>query len=148
MSRRTQRLAALSTLFALPLVAACTPEEVARWGAWRAAEPAAADAHAEAVVAEAQAAAPEVAAPAVDNGSVWDALAECESGGNWSIDTGNGFYGGVQFHPGTWRATGGEQYAPMADQATREEQIAVAERVLADQGWGAWPSCSRQLGLR
>ncbi len=80
--------------------------------------------------------------------STWDALAQCESGGNWSINTGNGYYGGLQFHPQTWAAHGGHAYAPNAHQATREQEIAIAERVLASQGWGAWPSCSAQLGLR
>jgi hypothetical protein len=77
-------------------------------------------------------------------GSTWDQLAQCESGGNWAINTGNGFSGGVQFTPGTWRAFGG---TGDAFRASREEQIAVAERVLAKQGFGAWPACSRKLGL-
>lgn len=80
--------------------------------------------------------------------SVWDRLAQCESGGNWSINTGNGYYGGLQFHPGTWAAYGGHAYAPNAHLASRAQQIAVAERVLAGQGWGAWPACSAELGLR
>ncbi|UYP19692.1 transglycosylase family protein [Rhodococcus sp. Z13] len=79
--------------------------------------------------------------------SDWDRLAQCESGGNWAINTGNGYHGGLQFSPSTWNAYGGSQYAPTANQATREQQIAVAERVLAGQGWGAWPSCSSSLGL-
>jgi hypothetical protein len=79
--------------------------------------------------------------------SIWDRLAQCESGGNWSSNVGT-FDGGLQFHPGTWRAYGGTQYAPAANQATREQQITVAQRVLAAQGWGAWPACSRKLGLR
>jgi hypothetical protein len=74
----------------------------------------------------------------------WEALAECESGGNWGINTGNGYEGGLQFSPATWSAYGGSGSA--AD-ASKEEQIAVAERVLDGQGWGAWPSCSSQLGL-
>ncbi len=82
------------------------------------------------------------------SGSTWDALAQCESSGDWSINTGNGYYGGLQFHPQTWAAHGGHEYAPNAHQATRAQQIAIAERVLASQGWGAWPSCSAQLGLR
>ena len=77
----------------------------------------------------------------------WDAVAQCESGGNWAIDTGNGYYGGLQFSASTWRSFGGTTYASRADLATREEQIIVAERVLKVQGWGAWPSCSQQLGL-
>lgn len=79
--------------------------------------------------------------------SDWDRLAECESGGNWSINTGNGYHGGLQFSASTWQAHGGGEFAPTADQATREEQIVVAERTLASQGWGAWPACSAQLGL-
>jgi nucleoid-associated protein YgaU len=79
--------------------------------------------------------------------SPWDRLAQCESGGNWSINTGNGFYGGLQFTASTWRAYGGGAYASRADLASRAEQIAVAQRVLAGQGWGAWPACSRKLGL-
>ncbi|MFZ2177232.1 MAG: transglycosylase family protein [Rhodococcus sp. (in: high G+C Gram-positive bacteria)] len=79
--------------------------------------------------------------------SDWDRLAQCESGGNWGINTGNGFQGGLQFSPSTWNAHGGTQYAAAANQASREEQIVVAERVLDSQGWGAWPSCSSSLGL-
>ena len=87
-------------------------------------------------------------APQATSGSVWDSLAQCESGGNWSANTGNGFYGGLQFHPATWTAMGGGQYASSAHLASRSAQIAVAERVLAAQGWGAWPGCSAHLGLR
>ncbi|MCV7122380.1 transglycosylase family protein, partial [Mycobacterium lacus] len=83
------------------------------------------------------------AAAATD--SEWDQVARCESGGNWSINTGNGFYGGVQFTAGTWAAHGGGEYAPSAQLATRDQQIAVAERVLATQGRGAWPVCGRAL---
>lgn len=79
--------------------------------------------------------------------STWEQLAQCESGGDWSTNTGNGFYGGLQFTNSTWDAFGGEEYAPRADQASKAEQIAVAERVLAGQGWGAWPACSDELGL-
>ena len=75
----------------------------------------------------------------------WDAVAMCESGGNWSINTGNGYYGGLQFSQQTWAGFGGATYAPRADLATRSEQIAVAERVLAVQGPGAWPTCGRNL---
>ncbi|MFP5334090.1 MAG: transglycosylase family protein [Actinomycetes bacterium] len=84
-------------------------------------------------------------APAVASGSVWDRLAQCESGGNWSINTGNGYYGGLQFSLQTWRAYGGTGYP---HENSREQQIAIAERVLDGQGWGAWPSCSSKLGLR
>ncbi len=87
-----------------------------------------------------------LAAPAqAQDGGTWDQLAQCESGGNWSASTGNGYSGGLQFAPGTWRANGG---SGSAANASREEQIAVAQRVLASQGWGAWPACSRKLGLR
>jgi len=79
--------------------------------------------------------------------SDWDRLAQCEAGGNWHINTGNGYHGGLQFSPSTWRAYGGTEFAPYAYQATREQQIAVAERTLAGQGWGAWPACSARLGL-
>ena len=79
--------------------------------------------------------------------SDWDKLAQCESGGNWAINTGNGYYGGLQFSGATWNAFGGGQYAATANQATREQQIAVAEKILASQGWGAWPACSASLGL-
>jgi resuscitation-promoting factor RpfA len=77
--------------------------------------------------------------------SVWDELAQCESSGNWQINTGNGYYGGLQFNPTTWRAFGGDG---LPHQASKAEQIAVAERTLAAQGWNAWPSCSREMGLR
>ncbi len=86
--------------------------------------------------------------PPVSNGHVWDALAGCESGGNWAINTGNGFYGGVQFDQNTWERQGGLRYAQRADLATREEQIAIAEVTRARQGWGAWPTCSARLGSR
>ncbi|ORC04828.1 resuscitation-promoting factor RpfA, partial [Mycobacterium persicum] len=75
----------------------------------------------------------------------WDQVARCESGGNWAINTGNGYYGGVQFTPGTWASHGGGEFAPSAQLATREQQIAVAERVLATQGRGAWPVCGHGL---
>ncbi|MGW1029163.1 transglycosylase family protein [Streptomyces sp. NPDC002577] len=75
----------------------------------------------------------------------WDAVAQCESGGNWSINTGNGYYGGLQFSASTWAAYGGTQYAATADKATKEQQITVAEKVLAAQGKGAWPTCGVNL---
>ncbi|HEU5427855.1 MAG TPA: transglycosylase family protein [Actinocrinis sp.] len=71
----------------------------------------------------------------------WDAVAQCESGGNWAINTGNGFYGGLQFTESTWLSYGGGAYAHYANQASRTEQIAIAEKVLAGQGIGAWPVC-------
>ncbi|MGE2734790.1 transglycosylase family protein [Mycolicibacterium vaccae] len=84
--------------------------------------------------------------PAVSNGSTWDALARCEAGGNWAINTGNGYFGGVQFDQNTWERNGGLRYAQRADLATREEQIAIAEITRARQGWGAWPTCSGRIG--
>ena len=86
-------------------------------------------------------------APVVSNGSIWDSIAQCESGGNWAINTGNGYQGGLQFSPSTWAAYGGTDYAATADGATREQQIAVAEKVQAAQGWGAWPACTASLGI-
>lgn len=80
--------------------------------------------------------------------SIWDRIAECESSGDWSISTGNGFYGGLQFTQSTWEAFGGNEYASQANLATREQQIAVAEKVQASQGWGAWPVCSREAGAQ
>ncbi|RWA20484.1 transglycosylase family protein [Mycolicibacterium brumae] len=77
--------------------------------------------------------------------SEWDQVAACESGGNWAINTGNGYHGGLQFSPSTWRGAGGGEFAPAAYLATKEQQIAVAERVLASQGRGAWPTCGRGL---
>lgn len=92
-----------------------------------------------------------VPAPAVTfsgDASVWDRLAKCESGGNWAINTGNGYYGGLQFNAGTWLSNGGGAYAPTANLASREQQIATAERLRAARGFSPWPACSAKLGLR
>ncbi|SPF03857.1 LysM peptidoglycan-binding domain-containing protein [Streptomyces sp. MA5143a] len=93
-----------------------------------------------------------MAAPLIAAGSAsaataseWDAVAQCESGGDWSINTGNGYYGGLQFSASTWAGYGGTQYASTADQASKAQQIAVAEKVLASQGKGAWPVCGKGL---
>jgi len=86
--------------------------------------------------------------PVVSEGSRWDQLAECESGGDWSINTGNGFSGGVQFLRSTWLAMGGGEFAPDAYLASKAEQIVVAERLLKVSGWGAWPGCTRKFGWR
>ncbi|PBC70764.1 transglycosylase-like protein with SLT domain [Streptomyces sp. TLI_235] len=83
------------------------------------------------------------AAPA----STWDRVAQCESSGNWAVNSGNGFYGGLQFTSSTWAAFGGHAYAANAHQASKAQQIAVAEKVLAAQGPGAWPVCSVKAGL-
>lgn len=85
------------------------------------------------------------AAPA-DSANNWDKVAQCESGGNWNTKTGNGFSGGLQFTQQTWAGHGGTQYAPSADQASKDQQIQVAEKVLASQGKGAWPNCGTGLG--
>jgi resuscitation-promoting factor RpfA len=91
-----------------------------------------------------------VIAPAVAHAdaadSQWDRVAQCESGGNWHIDTGNGYYGGLQFSSSTWNSFDTNRFASRADLASREEQITVANRVLARQGWGAWPVCSQYRG--
>ena len=88
-----------------------------------------------------------LSAPAQAAGSVWDRVAACESGGHWNINTGNGYYGGLQFSSSTWRSFGGTHYAPRADLASKAAQIVTAQRVLASQGPGAWPTCGRHAGL-
>lgn len=95
----------------------------------------------------AQAAPKPAPAPAVASAGsgVWDQLAKCESGGNWAINTGNGYYGGLQFSLSSWKAVGGSGYP---HQASRDEQISRAEMLKARQGWGAWPACTAKLGLR
>ena len=95
-------------------------------------------------------AAPPRAAPAggaAGGDSVWDDLAQCESGGNWAINTGNGYYGGLQFSHGTWHGYGGGEFAEYPHEATREEQIIVAERLRAARGYAPWPACRAKLGL-
>ncbi|HEY8700735.1 MAG TPA: transglycosylase family protein [Arthrobacter sp.] len=84
------------------------------------------------------------AASAATSTSTWDSLAQCESGGNWATNTGNGYTGGLQFSDSTWAAYGG---TGSAANASRDQQIAIAEKIQASQGWGAWPSCASQLGL-
>lgn len=79
------------------------------------------------------------------SGGVWDRLAQCESGGNWSINTGNGYYGGVQFSAATWRSVGG---SGLPHQNSKAEQIKRAQMLQARSGWGQWPHCSSKLGLR
>ena len=134
----------------LPLVGAavlgvcgCTAAELDAWIDWHRVDPAAAEQFADRPDIQAALAEPE---PTVR--TVWDALAWCESGGDWSYNGGSGYDGGLQFLPSVWRAYGGGEFADFAWQATRQEQIVVAERILADVGWQAWPTCSRRLGLR
>jgi len=97
--------------------------------------------------APAVAAAPQVAAVYADGDTVWDELAQCESSGNWATNTGNGYYGGLQFSYSTWHGYGGGAYADYPHQATREEQIAVAERLRDARGYQPWPACRVKLGL-
>lgn len=85
--------------------------------------------------------------PAQAVATVWDRVAACESGGRWAINTGNGYYGGLQFSASTWRAFGGTRYAPTANRASKATQISIAQRVLVRQGPGAWPVCGRRAGL-
>jgi hypothetical protein len=80
--------------------------------------------------------------------STWDRLAHCESGGRWHIHTGNGYYGGLQISSGTWRAYGGKRYARLPHRATKLQQIRIGERIKNGQGWRAWPTCSRRIGVR
>nr|WP_246330546.1 resuscitation-promoting factor [Saccharopolyspora hordei] len=102
----------------------------------------------EKVVKEAQEKVVRVGGKQPPNGAVWDKLAQCEASGNWSANSGNGYYGGLQFNKSTWDAYGGDQYAPYPHQASREQQIAVAEKVRSSRGgYGAWPHCSSKLGL-
>ncbi|MGH3827209.1 MAG: transglycosylase family protein [Pseudonocardiaceae bacterium] len=98
-----------------------------------------------AVTASLTLAAPAQASPTPDD--QWDILAQCESGGNWNTSTGNGYFGGLQFSGGTWISYGGGAYADTANHATREQQIAIAEKVVRTQGWNAWPTCAREAGL-
>lgn len=77
----------------------------------------------------------------------WNRLANCESGKRWHINTGNGYYGGLQFSYSTWRAYGGRKFAPRADLTSRRHQVRIAQHVLHDQGWNAWPACSDKLNL-
>lgn len=88
------------------------------------------------------------AAPGLSDTSVWDTLAQCESGGNWATNTGNGLYGGVQLDQGAWLSNGGGAYAPLPSEATREQQIVIAEKVRAAHGFTPWSSCADKLGLR
>jgi len=118
---------------------ACTPREIRLWQEWHSNDPEAAMDFALNLPPAPQ------AARSSSGNSVWDRLANCESGGNWSINTGNGYYGGLQFLPSTWRSAGG---SGMPHQNSREEQIRVAENLRdSGQGYRPWPQCARKLGL-
>lgn len=80
--------------------------------------------------------------------STWQRLAMCEAGGNWHINTGNGYYGGLQISGRTWAGYGGRHFASLPSRATKAEQITIGERIKKHQGWGAWPTCSRRIGVR
>ncbi|SRR5688500_18551639 len=103
-----------------------------------------------AVVAVLSALSPALVASPAEAASLrtWQRLAQCESGQRWHINTGNGYYGGLQFSGRTWRGFGGRKFAFNAHRASRDEQIRIAEKVRRVQGWGAWPTCSRKIGLR
>ena len=145
-----RRTLALVGVLAVGALTACTPQQIADWVEWNKEDPAAAQEFARIPAVAAsfesgehiQRAAPQRASSG--GTTVWDRLAQCESGGNWSINTGNGYYGGLQFLPSTWRAAGG---SGMPHQASREEQIRVAENLRADAGFRPWPQCAAKLGL-
>jgi len=80
--------------------------------------------------------------------STWNRLAQCESSGRWHINTGNGFYGGLQISASTWKGYGGKRYASLPNRASKAQQIRIAEKIKRGQGWGAWPVCSRRIGVR
>lgn len=131
-------------------ITGCTPGQIEAWSDWYRADPNAAVAFAEQPEIQAQLGGgsdePDVDSGG-DSGGVyepWISLAECESGGNWHIDTGNGYYGGLQFAWGSWEAAGGSGNPA---HASPSEQVARAETLQDMQGWGAWPSCARQIGL-
>lgn len=90
---------------------------------------------------------PAVTTPTYAGTSVWDDLARCESGGNWAVNTGNGYYGGLQFSHATWHGHGGGEFAEFPHEATREQQIVIAERLRAARGYAPWPACRAKLGL-
>jgi Transglycosylase-like domain len=142
------RFAALAAM-TVGVLTACTPNQIADWIEWHHQDPAAAEEFANRPEVQAALVGSQASPPQERHGGgVWDRVAWCESGGNWSINTGNGYSGGLQFLHSSWRAYGGREFAPLAHQATRSQQIEVAERILDDVGWKAWPACSRRLGLR
>lgn len=100
------------------------------------------------IVGTASAAESSPSAPTVEKTATWDKLAHCESTGNWQADTGNGFKGGLQFTPSTWKSFGGGEYAASPENASKQQQIEVAKKVQDQQGWKAWPSCTKKLGWR
>ena len=145
----TKRLLVL--LGTLGTLVACTPQQHAAWQQWHAIDPTAAEAFAEEWktnhIAQAETPAQSSGNGGGSDYGKWAPILQCESGGNWSISRGH-YEGGLQFDPGTWDAYGGERYAEHAYDASPWQQIEIAERVLDDQGWRAWPTCSRRAGYR
>ncbi|MCE5292115.1 MAG: transglycosylase family protein [Nocardiaceae bacterium] len=131
---------AMSAIAAAPIGVAMASEPSPAVATTIASEPAPAPAPAPVIEPAAVVEAPEYTAP-----HNWDGVAQCEAGGNWAINTGNGYYGGLQFDLSTWNAYGGSQYAERPDLASRNAQIAIAEKVFAAQGAGAWPTCGSNL---
>ena len=147
---KVRQLLSAVMLLTIPLMG-CTNSQIAEWITWYQTEPDAAMEFANLpAVQEALASrdSRENNSRQTSSTNVWDSVAQCESGGNWAINTGNGYSGGLQFLHSSWRGYGGTEFAPLAYQASREQQIIVAERILKDAGWRAWPACSRKLGLR
>jgi hypothetical protein len=170
--KRWTRLLAIGLPFAA--VTACTPAQHAAWLDWHADDPEAAEAYAEewkrdyfaslddddeeqeeerseSTSTRSESSSDSSESSGSSSGSSsgygkWGPIIECESGGDWDYNGGSGYDGGLQFAPSTWDGFGGDQYADYAWQASPSEQIAIAERVLDEQGWGAWPTCARQAG--
>ena len=164
MTRNARLRPLYALLLGVTVLTGCSHAQIADWLVWHDYDPLAANEYANRPLVQLHALLdwdhdgliepdpPPATAPArttrttsTGGGSVWDRIAQCESNGRWDIDTGNGFYGGVQFTLTSWRAAGGNGYP---HHASRAEQIRVAENLLTMQGWGAWPTCSRILGLR
>ena len=132
------------------LLSACSNTQIEKWMDWYNQDPVAAIEFATRPEIQEELNSRPVAENSSDTrrGDVWDRIAECESGQTWSYNGSSGYDGGLQFLPSTWRSYGGREFSEFAWQASREAQITVANRVLEDVGWIAWPACSRRLGLR
>ena len=136
----------LLVLAACAAVSACTPAQIRAWQAWHTTDPEAAIAFANQPHIQEELAHQAQPETNVQRGDVWDRIAECESGQTWSYNGGSGYDGGLQFLPSTWRSYGGREFAEYAYQASREQQITVANRVLEDVGWIAWPNMQQEAG--
>lgn len=141
-------LTATAIVFSAPAVGSYAKQLDASQARWQGQ----ADAHAEQVHREWHEEQERIAAqqPAMSNQAMWEAIAQCESGGDWTINTGNSFYGGLQFNKMSWDWAGGQQYAEYPHHATKAQQIAVANKLrsIHPAGLGAWPACTKKLGLR